>query len=348
MPPEIILSKQSIFPSASKKASILIIALWSVCLLSTFAVILAYSVRQKLTLANRLEQRDKLHFISHAGMKQAFLELKKEAVKDYDAFGDAWSNNPAAFKDLAILDGRMSISYNYFNEATRKVEVRYGLMDEESKVNINKAEAGVLERLSRLVLGIDEAQAQELAASIVDWRDSDSELSLPLGSAEDSYYGGLPSSYEAKDADFEVLSELLLVKEMTPEYLKYLKNYFTVYGSGKVNINTASGVVLLALGLEKETVDKIISFRSGQDKIFGTSDDNIFSGTADIVSTLSQGIGLSESETAKLSAAAEKYLTVSSSIFSASGVSKLSGRNYLSDSHCVFNRSGKIFYWQES
>jgi general secretion pathway protein K len=321
--------------------------LWSLCLLTTFAVILGYGVRQKLSLASRIDERDKLHFIVGIGAERAILELKNEPEKTYDVFKDNWSSNTNAFKDIDIGDARINICYNYINEPQGLVEVRYGLIDEERKININKAEVKVLERFFRIALNYNENQAQELAASIVDWRDSDSELSVPLGSAEDSYYRDLEQPYEAKDAVFEILEELLLVRGIREDSFQKIKDYLTVYGSGRININTVSKPVLLALGLSDDITGKILNFRSGEDGILGTDDDNVFDQTANILPKLSQFYDLSESEVAALSAVVSEYLTTKSNIFMAKSTARLNGKNYTEELTCVFDRKGKILYWQE-
>lgn len=322
----------------SNGASILILSLWSLCLLSTFAVILGYGARQKLTLVNRLDERDKLHFIAEAGIKKAISQLKEEPEKTYDALNDNWSNNISAFKDIDIGDGKFSILG----------ESRYGLIDEESKLNINKANQTILERFFRVALNFDETQSQELAASIVDWRDTDSELSIPLGSAEDWDYRNLEYPYEAKDADFEVLREILLIKGMDENIFEKIKNYITIYGSGKINVNTASKIVLLALGLSQDLVDKIVSFRLGEDGIIGTSDDNIFEAPSNIVPKLSQFSHLSDSEIAQLSLIVDQYLVTNSNNFMARCIAKLNGKKKSSEVIAVINRSGKILSWEES
>lgn len=344
------LLKPLTFRSAiSSRASILIIALWSLCLLTTLAVILGYQVRQKLILVSRLDERDKLHFIAEAGIKKAIAELKKLPQETYDSLRDGWSNSPDTFREINIGDGKVNISYDYYNEQSGRLETCYGLIDEERKININKATIPVLERLFRIVLGLDEAQAQGLAASIVDWRDDDSETVLPFGSAEDPYYRNLHYPYEAKDAEFEIPEELLLVKGMTPEAFSKIKDYITIYGSGKVNINTASSAVLLALGLSEEVVNKILSFRAGEDEIAGTSDDNFFDAPYNIVLELSQFFHLSESEIAHLSLIIQdQNLVTNSNNFMARGIAKLNGRSHTAELICIINRSGKILYWQES
>ena len=330
----------------NSRASILIIALWSICLLATFSVVLGYQVRQKLTLVNRLDEKDRLHFIVEAAIKRAVVELKKEPEKAYDILKDTWSNNISAFKEIDIGDGKFSILYDYIDEQSGIQETRYGLLDEERKLNINKLDATVLRRLFH-IFGFDEIDSQELAASIIDWRDSDSELSIPIGSAEDSYYRNLQYPYEAKDAEFEVLDEVLLVKGMTQDIFEKIKDYITIYGSGKVNINTASKPVLLALGLDDDIVDKILSFRAGEDGIIATSDDNIFDAASNIIPKLSQSCHLSDSEVAKLSVVADQYLITNSNNFMVKAVAKLNNRKNTAELICVVNRSGKVLYWKE-
>lgn len=336
-----------IFPRGVR-GSILILSLWALCLLSTFAVILGFVVRQKLTLVNRIEDRDRLRFIAEAGIKKAISQLKEEPEKIYDALNDSWSNNISAFKEINIGNGKFSILHNCFNERTGLTESWYGLTDEESKININTASRPILQRFFRIILDFDETQAQELAAAIVDWRDSDSGLCIPVGSAEDSYYQDLEYPYEAKDARFEVLEELLLVKGMDQSIFEKIKNYITIYDSGRININTASDVVLLAFGLSRDLVDKIATFRRGEDGVSGTGDDNVFDVAANIVPRLSLFSYLNESDITQISVILEQNLVTHSNNFMVRCISKLNGKEKTTEVICVIGRSGKILYFQES
>ena len=332
--------------AVSHRGSVLLIALWSICLLTTFAVYLGYGVRQKIILIQRLDERDRLRFIAEAGIKKAAVQVSSREPQAYDALQDKWSNNPVEFKDIGLGGGSFSIRYDYTNEKTGVGETRYGLIDEERKININKATREVLGRLLSIVLGLDEIGAQELAASIIDWRDSDSELSIPLGSAEDPYYRNLQYSYEAKDAEFEVLDEVLLVKGMTEDRFMKTKDYITIYGEGKVNINTAPKAVLLALGLTEGIVDKIISFRYGEDNVLGSPDDNIFDEPSNIVPRLSQAFRLSDAEIAQLSIVVDRYLVAKSNNFMIRGIAQLNGRKNIAEAISIVNQYGKVLYWQ--
>ncbi|HEV8292327.1 MAG TPA: helix-hairpin-helix domain-containing protein [Tepidisphaeraceae bacterium] len=90
----------------------------------------------------------------------------------------------------------------------------FGFTDEAGKVNINTA---TLEMLLRLP-----GMTDDLAAGIMDWRDEDSDISN-FG-AENEYYLSLPQPYYCKNAPFEAVEEVLLVRGATAE-LVYGQNY---------------------------------------------------------------------------------------------------------------------------
>ncbi|MFA4991259.1 MAG: hypothetical protein WC569_01580 [Candidatus Omnitrophota bacterium] len=333
---------------ASPRASILIIALWSISLLSMFSVMLSYGVRQRAALVKRLDEKDKLALILEAGTRKAFVELGNSSVNTYDSLVDAWNDNPAVFQGFAIGDGEIDVFYDYINDTSGSMERHYGLVDEERKINLNKIDRPVLERLFQIVLGFDETTSQELAASIIDWRDSDSALSIPLGSAEGEYYRDAAYPYDAKNYDIEVLDELLLVKGMTADALDRIRDYVTIYGDGRINANTAPRTVFLALGLESDIADDIISFRSGKDQVQGTSDDNVFEAVSDITPKMQQFSRLADSDLRGLNLIAERYFGVNSSNFMIRCGARLKNRKYTASSVCVMDRKGKIWYWRES
>ncbi len=329
------------------RGSILIMALWSISLLAVFAVTIGYQVRQKITLVRRLDDRSELRSIADAGVRRAMAEIRQEPKeRGYDCMSNAWSNNELVFKDVNIGSGTFNVCYNYLDEFSGKITRRYGMVDEESKLNVNKAGHAAIGRLLRS-MDIGEADSQDLAASIEDWRDADSAFVVPLGSAEDQYYNALTAPYEAKDTDFEAPDELLLVKGMTRPLYDKLSKYITVYGSGKVNINTASRNVLYAVGVDSATVDKIMQFRPGKDGVLGTVDDNLFDGGIPIAEKLAQAYKMSQGDIDKLSAAADQYLAAYSTVFSVSSEARISGKQNSVITSAVIDRKGGVIYWQE-
>jgi len=307
---------------------------------------LGYSVRQKIALVKRFEERGKLCLIAEAGAKKAISALEIMERKNHDSLADEWSNNADMFKDIMVGDGTCDVSYNYINELTGLPETGYGMVDEERKININKAEMDTLERLLRIVLELSEMQAQEIAASIIDWRDGDSGLSIPQGSAEDSYYRYISTPYEAKDSDFEVLEEVLLVKGMDEDIFERLKNFITIYGDGKINVNTASRPVLLTLGLNGTIVDYIMRFRYGEDGVIGTADDRAFDLPSNITPMISQSYSLSPQEIAQLSVVAERYLATVSNNFMVRSVAAMDKEKGTAGIICVVDKKGKVLRWQ--
>ncbi|MEK6567538.1 MAG: general secretion pathway protein GspK [Candidatus Omnitrophota bacterium] len=322
------------------------LALWSLSLLTVFSVALGYGLRQKLSLVKRIDERERLRLIAEAGVRKALFELIRQETEGCNSLKDHVSNDPELFKDAHLEGGSFSVSYNFMNEPEGVLETRYGLSDEESKINLNTSGLVVLKNLFAAV-GLDEVEAQELAASIVDWRDKDSQLSIPLGSAEDPYYHGLPYPYEAKDSEFESLDELLLVKGMTPEISEKLKDYVTVSSAGRININTASSLVLISLGLDEDTADKIIRHRSADDGVLGNEDDNVFMETSDIVPHLSQAFPLSDSQISKLTIVIDQGLDVYSNNFMIKSTAGLNNRKAELKVVCIADIFGKILYWRE-
>jgi len=329
------------------KGLILIVALWSLCILSSFAVIIGYQVRQKLILVKRLEERSKLHFIAEAGICKVAVALKKELKKAYDTVNDPWSNDPGFFRNAAVADGVFDIYYDYTDPGSGQVLRRYGMIDEESRININTADFKTLTRIFHSALNVDESDAEGLAASVIDWRGTHRSLTLSDRSAEDSFYRSGNFPYESKDAGFQVLEELFLVRGFNENIFEKIRPYITIYSSGKVNINTASKPVLAALGLDNSVAENITLFRAGKDGISGTADDNIFETTGDIAPKLSQAYNMTVNQVAQLSSVVTQSITVRSSVFKGKSRARLNGRKDTVEIDFVIDRSGRVLSYRE-
>lgn len=330
-----------------RKASILILTLWTLCFLSVFSLVLGARVRQKLVLVQRLADRDRGRLACESAIKKAIAVLGRSGAQGGQALKDAWSNNPALFRGIIIGDVTVNICYNYFDDARGTVETRWGIVDEERKININKAGAPELARIFMLEGKLDESDAEAVAYAIVDWRDGDSVSASPSGGAEDAHYRGLPYPYEAKDADFQVLEELLLVRGVSDCVFERVRDYLTPYGEGRVNINTAPKSVLLALGVQEEMVKRILEYRRGEDKIEATPDDNVFASSSEIIPRLSEAYSLSESEVAALSAIVNEHLCADSSHFMVRSTASSGSTKDIMTAVCVVKADGTVLSWRE-
>ncbi len=136
----------------NKKGSILLISSWVLLIL----VVLAISLGHRSSIALRLcaYQRDSLKasYLAKAGIKQAILQLKEDAITgpSYNSLKSIWSTgidpltSKPLFENVEIKDGsgeKFTVRYPYDDK-------KYlCMMDEERKININKVGTGPLRQL---------------------------------------------------------------------------------------------------------------------------------------------------------------------------------------------------------
>ncbi len=120
------------------------------------------------------------------------------------------------------------------------------IIDESSKINLNGLitpggypDDKYLAFLRRLLVKLE--LDENIADYARDWIDTNEE-----GPAENPYYQSLPRPYRCKNARFDTVDELQMVREVTPEAFAKLRKFVTITG-GMVNINTAPREVLMAL-----------------------------------------------------------------------------------------------------
>lgn len=180
------------------------------------------------------------------------------------------------------------------------------IVDCDSKFNINRVIATGNDEILKQALtliGVDAAEVPTIAGSILDWGDPDH--NPHMAGAENDFYKSQNPPYFCKDGPIDDLSELLLVKGVTPAiywgskssgarrailnrpvnarsaldepvYAIGLVDLFTALSSGRVNINTASPEVLqLMPEIDSESVPRILNERNGPDGVEKTEDDGL-------------------------------------------------------------------------
>lgn len=331
---------------------ILVMALWTLSLLTIFAVNLGLSIRQKITLLSRLERRQMLLSIAESGIRKAIAmdrwTLTKAKGENPIFLKQTLFNNPKEFQNVILGSGQFTVCNSFAELPSKFQPKRYGLIDETSKININTADRHMLQRLFMIIGEVKEEQAGKLASAVIDWREyGESEIK---GFYSNEYYQNLEYPYQPKKDHFETPDELLLVEGMTEGLFTKIKDFITVYGNGQVNINTVSPVVLTVLGLPATLSDQFVKLRQGGDGQEASADDVYVSSIADFMGRLKQMGGLTSEEASQLAG------LINSGIFSTQSdyammKSRASGNNFKEtrDIVCVFERkSGKIVYWKES
>lgn len=200
------------------------------------------------------------------------------------------------FKQVSIRDASFDIRFPVI-EADGKTRWRYGLEDEEGKINLNALTAENYQVLSSLItlLGFEEDTAETIAASVVDWRDENHDVFDQPRGAENDYYAGLPQPLVCKNQPFDSVEELRMIKGMTPEIFRRIKPWLTVFPKNNrllINFETADVLVLKALarnmtGAKSNTsiqdadslADKMVEFRRGEDDQDATEDDRVSEST---------------------------------------------------------------------
>lgn len=269
----------------NRRGSILVVVLWLLSLLAAMSVALGGATRQRATLLSRVETRAQLAGASLSAVEKAKGILGQDIDLDFDSFTDVWAVNT----ELSRMTLADSCTIEYSAPWSSGVQGRSGLLDEESKMPLNSAEPAMLARLIQTVIpGFGSDRAEEIAYSIVDWRDGDSTFQSPDHGAEDDTYEDFSPPYAAKDAPFESYDELLLVRGMDRAIFDQIRPFVTPFGGGAVNVNTARKEVLGSLGLPQGAVDKILKYRAGADGRDGTVDDRSFSQPAVVITMLNR------------------------------------------------------------
>lgn len=258
------------------KASVLVIILWVLVILTMLAVSIGHRVSMSLRLSSYQKDRLKAFYLAKAGLNTAIKEINNDPVLDYDGLTDNWADNQVAFRKIYfddIPDEFATVSYDTF-DSNNELRINYGVIDEESKININTASKELLTALLEKC-GID--TAGKIVNNILIWR----------GEIPDEHKVYENAGYTAKACKFTNIEELILVKGVTALDYQKLKLLVTTYGQGLLNINTASVEVLamFARGIAKElsigenladgVAGKIIDLRSNNIQFKTKSEINI-------------------------------------------------------------------------
>ena len=339
----------------NSRGTVLILALWALGMLSVFIVSIGAQLRQKMNVVSHLERREELYWLAQSGVEKGRFVFSQahQISEDDQPLPPSWQrlrwlNNPRAFRHVRIGRGFFELKYEYYDDAQDNVRTLYGFIDEERKINVNRADINILTRLIQSVLGVDTEEARALARAVIDWRlYGDSEI---VGFFSDEYYDNLEFPYPEKKGDFENVPELALLQGWTPEVYRQLEPYLTVYGSGQVNVNTASAPVLTGLGLTADLVSTVLSVRRGPDGRDWTGDDVVFATLPEMVTALLSLETLTPGDIQIIhDLSAQGRLGTQSYYYRIDSYARIVPSGEKRKVSCVFfSPSRKILYWRES
>ena len=286
-----ILSPQNV----SQRGIALIMVLFVLVFLSVIVMEFCFTIRMEATVTRNFKEGEEAYFCAQAGLNKAIIELMKaqSAVKKAEA--------PKATlvegEEVQEEEWRPRDTPYQFSLGNRECEIL--ISDEGGKININTADDSLLRKLIEEGCGLEGSERDTIVDSILDWRDPDD--NHRLNGAESDYYMSLPEPYKARNGNFVVTEELLLVKGVTEEVfygtgkkgktsaqsevqreegaeeklrigpVKGLSELVTVYSDSKlININSAPYDLLMILpGMTSETATKIIELRAEKELVSG-------------------------------------------------------------------------------
>lgn len=242
---------------ASQDGIALLLVLWVLTILMVIVMSFSYMTRTETYATLSFKEGIENKFLAEAGIERGIMELfyrnhYKDQTVEIDNLG-VWKTDGSPYEGQ-IDAGSYTVK----------------IVDESGKVDINTTSDVVLKNLL-MNMGIRMEDADTITDSIMDWKDSD-DLHR-LHGAESDFYMSLPNPYKAKNARFDTIEELLLVKGMTPDILygtperTGIMLFLTVKAnSNTININAAPKEVLAAIpGSSPEIADSIISYRQNKE-----------------------------------------------------------------------------------
>jgi len=181
-------------PTGPRRAgTVLIVTMWVLAVLAGMVLVLANSMRVEQDCSANEAARQQASAVESGAVQYVLA-----CVDGLD--GEVPTEQEMPCEAVPVGDGAFWIIRPDYQEEGQQT---YGLVDEASKLNLNTATVDMLAELPDM--------PAEVAASIVDWRDSDSDLTV--GGAESEYYLLLADPYECKNSPLETVEELLLIKQ---------------------------------------------------------------------------------------------------------------------------------------
>ena len=280
-----------IFTARKNRGFAVIVALVAVTVLTLLAAAFAYAMKIESRLAANTNDDEKFYWIGRGGVERACWWLALEGNQPFSSKLQYWNHGPGDGPETnSPLAGE---SLDNFPLAGGTVSLN--ITELESKININTADGPMLQQVLTS-MGADANDISVVSDSILDWI-SPGDYARPAGAKSD-YYLGLTPSYSAKNAPIDNLDELLLVKGVThdmyyggssapsntpfpehklgfghapgqqPNYAFGLRDVFTPFSSGKINILTADENVLQVIpGMDTAGVQAILTARDSDPPI---------------------------------------------------------------------------------
>lgn len=211
---------------------VLVIILIVISLLFSISTEFLITAQVNINYIKKFDERLQAEILARSGVNLAAFVLKADekgwaqmflgqssADKNIDCFDDIWAID---FPALPIEDGWLKLDIEDQN-----AKINLSVLSNEAVMDKTKF-YGITQRFF-LNMGLP----MDLADTIIDWVDVD-DSRYPYGAESSDYYQSLEFPYEAKNGPMDSISELLMVKGITPEIF---------YGMGGGNFGMEENLV---------------------------------------------------------------------------------------------------------
>ena len=211
---------ESAFPKSARWGSVLLVVVVVIAMLVLAAYNFTETMSTELEAASMYNAEVQARASADSGIEfvATILGNRKSVV------AENLIHNPQYFMGQVVSPSLHARSNSRFTiiapveHDTKTNAIRYGLMDESAKFNLNYLPNMGLSNddLDTLLMNIPNMTV-EIADALLDWMDTDDDPN-PYGAESDTYQQMSPP-YKAKNGPFETIDELLLIKGITPTLL---------------------------------------------------------------------------------------------------------------------------------
>jgi general secretion pathway protein K len=319
----------------SKEGAALIVALWVLIILSLIVGSFAFEAKLEAMLVSYKRKKYQAEMLARSGVEYARALLDSAQNAKELEIADL-AEDPDGFNQAALYVQR-SLS------TTTEIQLGNGrffvtIESAESGRNVNLLTREQWQDIFEMA-NVPSTEWDTMIDCLEDWIDDNDLHGLNGAESDDPFYK--EQGYPVKDGPLDSIEELLLVKGWGPEILYGrppdeendeifgIADILTVWGDGKVNLNTANTNLLLSFAeYEDWELASVFEARMGPDGEDGTLDDGIVS------------LGEIGADPAKFK--------LQSDFVKVTSVGEVFGNQYQIE--CIFllkNKNSAVVYWNE-
>ncbi len=240
-------TRRTLFRTAScaRCGMILYVVLILITLLAVLGASFSFHMNADLASAGAGRNLQQARLAAESGIDQALSALLTDR-KDMELWYDnrdlfrrvpVWmpDRDPGStsLADKTVVEGQPAWRYSIITydlqsdqdqSQNNQMQVRYGLVDENSKFNLNSLDTSNPDQARKQLLALldgiptEDVDPRALADSLIDWMDEDDQPVSDQG-AESGYYMTCDPPYRAKNRELDTVEELLMVKGFTGRIL---------------------------------------------------------------------------------------------------------------------------------